>query len=264
MPKTETKRTLTGSPGSQKRVKKAMTYKDGVSSSGVTDRPFVKKIGKTAQKVADTYADLRDKVIIKDKRDRAIYKEARDRDRDRKFESYEDYKKRMKKERVQKKADGGSIQKASTGIRSIIEEAMRKSVKNKTLTQKQMDKVVRNLDLIDAGKKPDNKKDGGMMKKNLKPVDKEKNPGLAKLPEEVRNKMGFMKQGGLAEATARLKAKGMKDGGMVLEIGLRPATKKENKMAKEMMGKKPKKMAGGGMVRGTGAAIRGKGFKGVF
>ena len=139
------------------------------------------------------------------------------------------------------------MEKASKGIRSIIEEAMRKSVKNKTLTQKQMDKVIRNLDLIYAGKKPENKKDGGMMKKNLKPVDKEKNPGLAKLPPEVRNKMGFMK-----------------DGGMVLEIGLRPATKKENKMAKEMMGKKPKKMAGGGMVRGTGAAIKGKGFKGVF
>ena len=139
------------------------------------------------------------------------------------------------------------MEKASKGIRSIIEEAMKKSVQNKTLTQKQMDKVIRNLDLIDAGKKPENKKDGGMMKKNLKPVDKEKNPGLAKLPTEVRNKMGFMK-----------------DGGMVLEIGLRPATKKENKMAKEMMGKKPKKMAGGGMVRGTGAAIKGKGFKGVF
>ena len=79
-----------------------------------------------------------------------------------------------------------------------------------------------------------------------------------------KSKKKTMKQGGLAEATARLKAKGMKDGGMVLEIGLRPATKKENKMAKEMMGKKPKKMAGGGMVRGTGAAIKGKGFKGVF
>ncbi len=156
------------------------------------------------------------------------------------------------------------MEKASKSIRSAIEEAMKKSVKNKTLTQEQMDKVVRNLDLIDAGKKPENKKDGGMMKKNLKPVDKEKNPGLAKLPTEVRNKMGFMKQGGLAEATARLKAKGMKDGGMVLEIGLRPATAKENKMAKKMMGKKPKKMANGGMARGTGAAIRGKGFKGVF
>ena len=150
------------------------------------------------------------------------------------------------------------------------------------------------------------KKDGGMMKKNLKPVDKEKNPGLAKLPTEVRNKMGFMKDGGdvtnmppsqrrIAEKLKnfiekngrtpstdaeidsvygkgavdkemkRLGAKKMKDGGMVLEIGLRPATAKENKMAKQMMKKNPKKMAGGGMVaRGTGAAIRGKGFKGVF
>ena len=79
----------------------------------------------------------------------------------------------------------------------------------------------------------------------LKPVDKKKNPGLAKLPTGVRNKMGYMK-----------------DGGMVLEIGLRPATKQEMKMAKKM--KKPMKKAGGGMVRGTGAAITGKGFKGVF
>ena len=34
------------------------------------------------------------------------------------------------------------------------------------------------------------------MKKNLKPVNREKNPGLAKLPTAVRNKMGFMKKGG--------------------------------------------------------------------
>ena len=32
--------------------------------------------------------------------------------------------------------------------------------------------------------------------KALKPVDKEKNPGLAKLPTHVRNKMGYMKKGG--------------------------------------------------------------------
>ena len=128
----------------------------------------------------------------------------------------------------------------------------------------------------------------------LKPVDKKKNPGLAKLPKEVRKKMGYMKKGGLAEATAKLKAQGLKDGGsakkfpdlsgdgkvtmkdvlmgrgvikkknggMVLEIGLRPATEKEMKMAKKM--KKPVKKAGGGMVRGSGAAVTGKGFKGVF
>ena len=32
--------------------------------------------------------------------------------------------------------------------------------------------------------------------KALKPVDKQKNPGLAKLPTHVRNKMGYMKKGG--------------------------------------------------------------------
>ena len=31
---------------------------------------------------------------------------------------------------------------------------------------------------------------------SLKPVNKEKNPGLSKLPTEVRNKMGFMQKGG--------------------------------------------------------------------
>ncbi len=160
------------------------------------------------------------------------------------------------------------------------------------------------------------KAEGGMMKKNLKPVDKANNPGLAKLPTGVRNKMGYMKEGGAVKlksetnlpasqraiqeklrkfvkengrtpstdsevdsvygkgaseremtrvgktVKSRSKVRKAKDGGMVLEIGLRPATKKEMKMAKGM--KKPKKMANGGMARGTGAAIRGKGFQGVF
>jgi hypothetical protein len=35
-------------------------------------------------------------------------------------------------------------------------------------------------------------KEGGMMKK----IDAKKNPGMAKLPTAVRNKMGFMKKGG--------------------------------------------------------------------
>jgi len=30
----------------------------------------------------------------------------------------------------------------------------------------------------------------------LKPVDKDENPGLSKLPEDVRNKMGYLKKGG--------------------------------------------------------------------
>ena len=47
---------------------------------------------------------------------------------------------------------------------------------------------------------PKGYKMGGRVKKmsggSLKPVDKEKNPGLSKLPTKVRNKMGFMKKGG--------------------------------------------------------------------
>ena len=42
----------------------------------------------------------------------------------------------------------------------------------------------------DKGKKF---KEGGAMK----PVDMNKNPGIAKLPTAVRNKMGFMKKGGI-------------------------------------------------------------------
>ena len=51
----------------------------------------------------------------------------------------------------------------------------------------------------------------------LKPIPKG-NKGLPKLPKKVRNKMGFMKDGGLAEATAKLKAQGLKDGGSVKGI----------------------------------------------
>jgi hypothetical protein len=42
-------------------------------------------------------------------------------------------------------------------------------------------------------------KDGGSA---MKPVDKSKNPGLAKLPTQVRNKMGYMKDGGKVKKPA--------------------------------------------------------------
>jgi hypothetical protein len=35
----------------------------------------------------------------------------------------------------------------------------------------------------------------------LKSVDQGKNPGLSKLPEDIRNKMGYMKDGGMAKKT---------------------------------------------------------------
>lgn len=42
-------------------------------------------------------------------------------------------------------------------------------------------------------------KEGGTMK----PVDMKKNPGIAKLPTGVRNKMGYMKKGGMAHDDAK-------------------------------------------------------------
>ena len=63
------------------------------------------------------------------------------------------------------------------------------------------------------------KKDGGALKE-LPPASE--NPGLRKLPTEVRNKMGFKKKGGTM------------------------------------------KMSKGGVARGTGAAVKGTGFKGVY
>ena len=55
---------------------------------------------------------------------------------------------------------------------------------------------------MDMGRRKTNiqkiKETFGPKKKNLKPVDKKKNPGLAKLPIEVRNKMGYAKKGGRA------------------------------------------------------------------
>ena len=43
-------------------------------------------------------------------------------------------------------------------------------------------------------------KDGGSA---LKAVDKSKNPGLAKLPTQVRNKMGYMKDGGTVSSNTK-------------------------------------------------------------
>ena len=60
--------------------------------------------------------------------------------------------------------------------------------------------------------------DGGQAMSNLKPVP-DNNPGLAKLPEDVRNKMGYMQEGGLMEMMHGGKAKkkkemyGYQDGG---------------------------------------------------
>ena len=42
---------------------------------------------------------------------------------------------------------------------------------------------------------------------NMKKVDEKKNPGLAKLPTAVRNKMGYMKKGGMVSKSKMKKKK---------------------------------------------------------
>jgi len=89
---------------------------------------------------------------------------------------------------------------------------------------------------------------------SLKPVDKGKNPGLAKLPTPVRNKMGYKKYGGAVDM--------MQDGGPVFK-GSPKSDKKvprkvkktiskvyddlNNELYKEHMSKK--KMQAGGVVK---------------
>jgi hypothetical protein len=87
----------------------------------------------------------------------------------------------------------------------------------------------------------------------MKPVDTKKNPGVAKLPTAVRNKMGFMKEGGTAHSDVKMdkkvikKAVGMHDkqqhGGKKTNL----ATLKKGGMACA-----PKKMAKGGGIESKG------------
>jgi len=85
---------------------------------------------------------------------------------------------------------------------------------------------------------------GGMA---LKSVDKDENPGLSKLPEGVRNKMGYMKKGGMAHSDVA------KD---------KPMMKKVAKAEVKAHEKKMHKMAGGGKVgqlsKADGCAVKGK------
>jgi hypothetical protein len=65
----------------------------------------------------------------------------------------------------------------------------------------------------------------------LKATDSSENPGLSKLPTEVRNKMGYMKKGGMAK-------KGMKEGGMA-------DMAQDKKTAKKAVGMHEKQLHGG-------------------
>ena len=82
----------------------------------------------------------------------------------------------------------------------------------------------------------DQKPPKNFKKSDKKPVPKDK-PGLKKLPEEVRNKMGYMKKGGKVKKGMHM----MPDGTMMKDSD-----------------HKKKKMKSGGMVKRDGCAVRGK------
>jgi len=81
-------------------------------------------------------------------------------------------------------------------------------------------------------------KEGGA----LKETDAESNPGLAKLPTEVRNKMGYMKKGGMAHSDIK------KDMPMMKKVAGEAVKGHEKRMHK---------MAGGGVTRADGCVSKG-------
>jgi hypothetical protein len=120
---------------------------------------------------------------------------------------------------------------------------------------------------------------------SLKEVDSSENPGLSKLPTEVRNKMGYMKKGGMAMKKGMHKMadgkmmkdsdmpkKKMKMGGMAYKEGGKADMAQDKKTVKKAVGMHEKQLHGGkksdlaklksgGMAkcaRGGGIEVRGK------
>jgi len=95
-------------------------------------------------------------------------------------------------------------------------------------------------------------KEGGA----LKQTDAESNPGLAKLPTEVRNKMGYMKKGGMAHSDMAKDKPMMKK---VAKEEVKSHEKAMHGMKKGGMACAPKKMAKGGQLsKADGCAVKGK------
>ena len=89
----------------------------------------------------------------------------------------------------------------------------------------------------------------------LKETDAESNPGLAKLPTEVRNKMGYMKKGGdIKHSDVKMDKKVVKKAVGMHEKQLHAGKKSDmSKLKSGGMACGPKKMAKGG-----GIEIKGK------
>jgi len=92
-------------------------------------------------------------------------------------------------------------------------------------------------------------KEGGIMKK----IDMKKNPGIAKLPTAVRNKMGYMKEGGAAHSDVKMDKKVVKKAVGMHEKQLHAGKKSDmSKLKSGGMACAPKKMARGGGIEAKG------------
>ena len=87
----------------------------------------------------------------------------------------------------------------------------------------------------------------------LKETDAESNPGLAKLPTEVRNKMGYMKKGGMAHSDVKMDKKVIKKAVGMHEKQLHGGKKSDmSKLKSGGTACAPKKMARGGGIEMKG------------
>jgi hypothetical protein len=85
----------------------------------------------------------------------------------------------------------------------------------------------------------------------MKSVDAKSNPGLAKLPTEVRNNMGYMKKGGAAHSDVKMDKKVVKKAVGMHEKQLHGGKKSDMSKLKSG-GMAVKKMARGGGIETKG------------
>ena len=95
--------------------------------------------------------------------------------------------------------DGSYVTKAVDAVKSFgndLKDKILGTPEQNRIAQEQMDKQATEGSKLAKmlGGKPKKMNEGG----SLKAVDSEDNPGLAKLPTNVRNKMGYMRRGGKA------------------------------------------------------------------
>ena len=131
--------------------------------------------------------------------------------------------------RVKKAQVGKLIGKKKPAAKDSVESEM---FPGKMIPKEKSNYENKNISKMLSGSKaaPKKKAKSGA---SLKPVDSSKNPGLAKLPTPVRNKMGYQKDGGKTKAKS----------GAALKKQAAKA------IAMKKAGKSPKKMMGGGKCK---------------